>query len=67
MQIVTDSGTDVNLTSAEMEELKIIVVTGKLELRREALALGFDAFVSKGDPPETLLAAIQACSNSSNP
>ena len=38
--------------------LSIIVLSGRPEMRRQALAAGADAFVCKCDPPETLLAAI---------
>jgi DNA-binding NarL/FixJ family response regulator len=41
--------------------LGIIVLSGRPEARREALAAGADAFVSKGNPPEHLLAAIVRC------
>jgi DNA-binding NarL/FixJ family response regulator len=41
-------------------DLKVIVLSGRPEARRAALAAGADAFVSKGDPPERLLAALQA-------
>jgi DNA-binding NarL/FixJ family response regulator len=39
-------------------DLCIIALSGRPEARRTALAAGVDAFVSKGDPPERLLAAI---------
>ena len=38
--------------------LGIIVLSGRPEARQAALAAGADAFVSKGNPPEHLLAAI---------
>jgi DNA-binding NarL/FixJ family response regulator len=38
--------------------LCVIVLSGRPEARREALAAGADAFVSKVAPPERLLAAI---------
>ncbi len=38
--------------------LKVIALSGKGEARWEALASGVDAFVSKGDPPESLLGAL---------
>lgn len=41
-------------------ELRVIVLSGRPEARREALAAGADAFVSKIEPPERLLAALQA-------
>ena len=43
-------------------ELKVIALSARPELRSAILAAGVDAFVSKTDPPERLLAAIQAAS-----
>ena len=39
-------------------DLFVIVLSGRTEARRAALAAGADAFVYKCDPPERLLAAI---------
>jgi DNA-binding NarL/FixJ family response regulator len=39
--------------------VKIIALSARPELRPAILAAGVDAFVSKTDPPERLLAAIQ--------
>ena len=39
----------------------IIVLSGRPEASRAALAAGADAFVSKGNPPEHLLGAITRC------
>ena len=41
--------------------LKVIALSGRPEACRAALAAGADAFVSKGDPPERLLAAVNDC------
>lgn len=41
--------------------LVVIALSGRPEARRAALAAGADAFVSKGDPPERLLAAVDRC------
>jgi len=41
--------------------LKVIALSGRPEARQAALAAGVDAFVSKGDPPEQLLAAVHDC------
>jgi len=41
--------------------LKVIALSGRPEARRAALVAGVDAFVSKGDPPERLLAAVNDC------
>jgi len=37
----------------------VIALSGRVEARLEALSAGVDAFVSKGDPPERLLATIK--------
>ncbi len=39
----------------------VIALSGQPEARQAALSAGADGFVSKGDPPERLLAAIEAC------
>lgn len=39
----------------------VIALSGRPEARRAALAAGADAFVSKRDPPERLLAAVDDC------
>jgi DNA-binding NarL/FixJ family response regulator len=36
----------------------VIALSGLPEAHQEALAAGVDSFVSKGDPPEKLLAAV---------
>ena len=41
-------------------ELAVIVLSGQLEAEEIALAAGADAFVSKADPPEKLLAAVRS-------
>ena len=41
--------------------LKVIALSGRPEARQAALDAGIDAFVSKGDPPERLLAAVNDC------
>lgn len=46
---------------AACPRLKVIVLSGRPEAREAALAAGANAFVSKGDPPEALLAAIERC------
>jgi DNA-binding NarL/FixJ family response regulator len=43
-------------------KLPIIALSGRLEARQIALSAGVDAFVSKSDPPERLLGAIECCS-----
>ncbi|MBM4428876.1 MAG: response regulator transcription factor [Chloroflexi bacterium] len=39
-------------------QARVIVLSGRPELRQAVLDAGADAFVSKGDPPECLLAAL---------
>ena len=39
--------------------LRVIALSGRSEARQAALRAGVDAFVSKSDPPERLLAAIR--------
>jgi DNA-binding NarL/FixJ family response regulator len=41
-------------------EITVIVLSSRPEMRQAALAASADAFVSKADPPERLLEAIQA-------
>jgi DNA-binding NarL/FixJ family response regulator len=41
-------------------ELAVVVLSGRPEAEQDALAAGADAFVSKADPPERLLAAIRS-------
>ena len=42
-------------------DLMIVALSGRPEVGREVLASGADDFVSKIDPPESLLAATAAC------
>ncbi len=41
--------------------VKIIALSGHVSARREAVDMGVDAFVSKGEPPDKLLSAIISC------
>ena len=41
--------------------LRVIALSSQPEARQSALVAGVDAFVSKGDPPEQLLAVISGC------
>ena len=42
-------------------KVPVIALSGRLEARHTAMSAGVDAFVSKSDPPEQLLAAIECC------
>ncbi len=46
-------------------EVRVIVLSMYAEYQAAALAAGADAFVSKGEPPEQLLAALTAAASSS--
>jgi len=46
---------------ARCPHLKVIALSVRPEARRAALEAGVDAFVSKVDPPERLLAAVNDC------
>ena len=43
---------------AAQPQMQIIALSGRPEARHEASALGVSHFVSKGDPPECVLAAV---------
>jgi DNA-binding NarL/FixJ family response regulator len=43
----------------QQPQVAIVVLSGRPEVRSTALATGANAFVSKGDPPEQLLATIE--------
>ena len=45
--------------------LSVIALSGRLEARQAALDSGADAFVSKSDPPDRLLAVIGECCQAS--
>lgn len=44
-----------------LPHLVVIALSGRPEARQSALDAGADAFVSKGDPPERLLATLNGC------
>ena len=46
---------------ARCPRVKVVALSGRSEARQAALAAGADIFVSKGDPPERLLAAVDVC------
>lgn len=41
--------------------VQVVVLSNRPGVRQAALAGGVDAFVSKGDPPERLLAVLRRC------
>jgi DNA-binding NarL/FixJ family response regulator len=45
----------------QCSDLRVIAFSSKPEVRRGALEAGADLFVSKGDPPEEVLAAVDLC------
>jgi DNA-binding NarL/FixJ family response regulator len=47
--------------------LRVIALSGRPEARLAAMDAGVNAFVSKADPPERLLAAVHACRLSDYP
>jgi two-component system invasion response regulator UvrY len=44
---------------AHYPHLSVIVMSGQPDVRRAALAAGADAFISKTDPPDQLLATLK--------
>jgi two-component system NarL family response regulator len=48
---------------ARCPQLLVIALSGRSEARVPALGAGVDDFVSKVDPPEQLLAAVNNCQN----
>jgi DNA-binding NarL/FixJ family response regulator len=42
-------------------DVLVVALSGRVNARKESLAAGVDAFVSKGEPPERLLSAIECC------
>lgn len=49
-----------SLLQGRSSSLKVIVLSGRCQSGRNALAFGADAFVSKCDPPDQLFATLQA-------
>lgn len=45
----------------ECADVLVVALSGRVSARQAALSAGVDAFVSKGDPPERLLSAIDRC------
>jgi len=50
-----------SLMRALCPRLFVVALSSRPGARQEALAAGADAFVSKGEPPEILLAAVSRC------
>ncbi len=44
---------------AACPRVRVVALSGRMESRQSAFAAGADAFVSKSDPPEKLLATIR--------
>ena len=42
-------------------DLKIIILSGDIHARKDALGAGANSFICKSDPPEKLLESIHAC------
>jgi len=40
-------------------DMRLMILSSRPEVRREALEAGADAFMSKGDPPDRLLTAME--------
>jgi len=55
------------LIKARWPQVKIIVLSMYADYRTEALAAGADAFVSKGEPPEQLLATLATVATKPQP
>jgi DNA-binding NarL/FixJ family response regulator len=52
---------------AQLAHVRIIALSSLPEARQMALACGVDAFVSKGEPPEQLLSAMNRLRNGRTP
>lgn len=48
------------LIRSRCPEIKVIALSSKFEARRDALAARVDAFVSKAEPPEQILATLRS-------
>lgn len=55
----------INSLYVSCPSLQVIVLSGRPEANRHALAAGASAFVSKADPPERLLAALRRVKSTS--
>jgi DNA-binding NarL/FixJ family response regulator len=49
------------LLRSEQPSLKIIAMSSRPEVQQQARELGAEAFLSKSDPPEQVLAVIRSC------
>ena len=57
--VVASTPTVLSGWRARHPQLAVIVISGRSDVRQAALDAGADAFVSKNDPPERLLAAVR--------
>lgn len=48
-----------SLVRSRCPGMKVIALSSKYEARREALAAGMEAFVSKTEPPEKIMSALR--------
>ena len=56
---LTLDGSSLSSLRGVCSRVSVIALSGRPEMRMTALAAGADAFVSKADPPERLLAAVR--------
>jgi len=52
------------LKQAYCTQMKVIAMSSKYEARKEALAAGVDAFVSKTEPPEQIISTLYSLASS---
>ncbi len=53
-------GSTISLLRSHCPQLQVIVLSGRPEMREQALRAGADAFVCKGDSPEKLVTSLRA-------
>ena len=51
----------------ECRNVRVIILSGRTETRKLALAAGANAFVCMGDAPDELVSAIERCLNAREP
>jgi DNA-binding NarL/FixJ family response regulator len=52
---------DVSIVQRAWPGARLVAMSGHPEAQSQSLSAGADGFVSKGDPPERLLAVLDAC------